>query len=93
MFLSLCLSSLLAISPHEFSVESSNQTPSYISSFGGVSITIDQNEFESIPIGADVILRQFPLGENSLVDLQLKRFDAFTHDAKSSLVELSRMVK
>ena len=82
MFLSLCLSSLLAISPHEFSVESSNQTPSYISSFGGVSITIDQNEFESIPLGADVILRQFPLGENSLVDLQLERFDAFTHDAK-----------
>ena len=82
MLLHTLLISTFILAPQEFSIERELETPSFIESFGGVGLVINQDAFEEVPMGSEVIIRDFPLGVDSSVDLRLERFDVFTEEAE-----------
>ncbi len=78
MILSTILTCSLLVAPQEFTVAQARLTPSTIAQFGGVELIINQNAFEEVPLGATIVIRDFPLGIDREVDLRVERIDAFT---------------
>ena len=82
MLLSTILTCSLLAAPQEFSIQQAAKTVDKIANFGGVELQVNQDQFETVPLGATIVIRKFPLGVDRTVDLRLERFEVFTENAQ-----------
>lgn len=82
MFVSTLLSLSLLVMPLSFAIETNKDTPIEVVQFDGVTIELNQEMFKHIRAEDSVRFRNFPLGNDSEVQLILTKFDAFTPDAE-----------
>jgi len=82
MFTTTLLSFSIIAMPHVVSVEKEAIIPDEVLRFGGVTVTMQQEDFGRVKIDDSVRVEDFPLGNEGDVDLMLNRFDVLTPESE-----------